>query len=374
MKIPLYRDQFFETEREILRYDEFCVHSFRYPTGVEALRFENGVGEMTMLPYQGQQIWDLSMFGRRQTMRTQFRAPVPNVEFLRTYGGFLLHCGLTAMGGPGPEDDHGLHGELPNAPYEEAWITGGEDEHGRYIGLAGRFEYTKGFGAHYLAIPEVRMYRRSGALRVRFDAQNLSRNPMEYMYLCHANFRPIDDSTLLYTTEHDAAHIRVRDNIPAHLKVSDEYRAFLQSLRNDPARHDVLDPSLPYDPEAVLFLDMRSDPDGWAHSLQRLPTGEADFISYRPAELDHAVRWISRTPDQDGLGLILPATAEPDGYTAEKAKGNVKTLPAGEHYRCDFFVGALTAPAAIRYAEHIDATLNGSSGTIDPVRLDAESH
>lgn len=372
MKLPLYRDQFVDSQREIIRDGEFCVYSFRYPTGVEALRFENSVGEMTVLPYQGQQIWDLAMFGRRQTMRSAFTAPIPNVEFLRTYGGFLLHCGFTAMGGPGPDDSHSLHGELPNARYDEAWLTGGDDEHGHYIGIAGRFEFVKAFGSHYRAVPELRMYTRSGAIRVLVDAQNLSHAPMEYMYLCHVNFRPVDNARLLYTTTHD--HIRVRDNIPAHLAVSDEYRAFLQSLRDDPAQHDLLDPALPYNPEAVLFLDMQSDSDGWAHSMHRLPTGEADFISYRPQELDHAVRWISRTTDQDGLGLILPATAEPDGYTAEKAKGNVKTLPAGEHYSCDFFAGALSAPAAIRYAERIEGTLAGREGSIDPVRLDAESH
>lgn len=374
MKLSLYHDQFVSEERELFRDEEFAVRSFTYATGVEALRIENSVGEMIVLPYQGQQIWDLSMFGRRQTMQTAFRAPVPNVEYLRTYGGFLLHCGFTAMGGPGPEDNHGLHGELPNARYEEAWITGGEDENGRYIGVAGRFEYTMGFGPHYLAVPEVRMYTRSGAIRVLFDAQNLSRTAMEYMYLCHVNFRPIDNATLLYTAEHDSDHIRVRDNIPAHLNVTDEYRAFLQSLRENPAQHDVLDPALPYNPEAVLFIDMRSDEEGWAHSMQRLPTGEADFISYRPSELDHAVRWISRTPDQNALGLVLPATAEPDGFTAEKAKGNVKTLPAGEHYSCDFFTGALSAPASMRYARHIDSVAEGTGGTIRPVLLDAESH
>jgi hypothetical protein len=120
---------------------------------------------------------------------------------------------------------------------------------------------------------------------------------------------------------------------------------------------------------------METDPSGWAHSLQRLPTGEGDFISYRPVELDHAVRWICRTPDQDGLGLVLPATAEPDGYTAEKAKGNVKILQPGETYRCDFFTGALSAPAAQEYAAHITKVMDGSAvARLDPVALDAQSH
>ena len=56
----------------------------------------------------------------------------------------------------------------------------------------------------------------------------------------------------------------------------------------------------------------------------------AIICAIRPAELPVGVRWICRTADQDALGMILPATAEPEGYHAEQAKGNIKTLPAGE--------------------------------------------
>ncbi len=58
------------------------------------------------------------------------------------------------------------------------------------------------------------------------------------------------------------------------------------------------------------------------------------------------MRWICRTPDQDALGFILPATAEPEGYSAEKAKGNVKILGPGAVWRCAFELGAVTAEEA----------------------------
>ena len=91
----------------------------------------------------------------------------------------------------------------------------------------------------------------------------------------------------------------------------------------------MLSPELSFDPEVVFYIDYETDGDGWAHSMQVHPDGAADYIRYRPDQLDHGVRWICRTPDQDALGLILPSTAEPEGYTAEKAKGNIKTLAAG---------------------------------------------
>lgn len=365
----------FETlERAILQNGEFMVSAFRYPSGVAALRMSNSAGEIIALPFQGQQIWDMRMFGRRQTMQSMFDQPYPNVPFLRTYGGFLLHCGFTAMGGPGATDTHDLHGELPNMQYDSASLVGDEDEHGVYIALTGSVEFAHAFGAWYRATPEIRMYPHSGVLRVRFAAQNLARTPMEYMYLCHVNFRPVDHGRLHYTAPCDTEHVRVRDNVPAHLNVTQEYRDFLADLAAHPEKHNVLHPDLPFDPEAVLFVDMQSDGAGFAHALQLHPTLDGDLISYRPGELDHAVRWICRTPNQAGLGLVLPATAEPDGYTAEKAKGNVKVLAAGDTYSCDFYTGAVSLPAATRVREHIEAVLGGSAPILDPVALDAESH
>ena len=94
----------------------------------------------------------------------------------------------------------------------------------------------------------------------------------------------------------------------------------------------------------VFFLSCLADADGWVRSLMVHPDGWASYIGYAAATFDHAVRWISRTPDQDCLGLILPATAEPDGYLAEKAKGNVKVLSAGQSVRFELEAGLL-APA-----------------------------
>jgi hypothetical protein len=75
--------------------------------------------------------------------------------------------------------------------------------------------------------------------------------------------------------------------------------------------------------------------------------------------LDKGVRWICRTPDQDALGMVLPATAEPEGYSAEKAKGHIKVIPAGGSYACDMEAGVLTVEetaAMVRQIEHIVAT------------------
>jgi len=142
--------------------------------------------------------------------------------------------------------------------------------------------------------------------------------------------------------------------VPANLTPPVGYREFLRELDADPARHLLLHPQLRFDPEAVFFLSCAADEAGWVRSLMVHPDGWASYIGYASANLDHAVRWISRTPDQDCLGLILPATAEPDGYLAEKKKGNVKILAAGQSVSFELEAGLLTPEQASIMEREID--------------------
>lgn len=85
----------------------------------------------------------------------------------------------------------------------------------------------------------------------------------------------------------------------------------------------------------------------------------ADVLSHRPDQLDHAVRWMTRTGDQDALGLLLPATAEVDGYSAEKAKGNLKLIPAQGRFRCNHEFGAFDRADAQALRAKIDGLMAG---------------
>lgn len=348
---------FSDAERVLLSLDGLAASIFRFPTGVPAVRLSNEVGEIVLLPYQGQQVWDAQFHGRRLTMRSMFDAPQPTTEYLRTYGGFLLHCGATVMGVPGPGENHLLHGELPNAPYQSASLLVGEDEEGVFLGLTGEYRHTVAFATNYIARPLVKLHIGSSRLSVSLTVENLKRTSMELMYLTHVNFRPVDDGLLVYSAPCTPEHVRVRGSIPSHIRPAPGYREFLQELERHPEQHNRLTAGLGFDPEVVFYIDYLSDAEGWAHSMQVHPDGSADFISHRPDQLGHGVRWISRTPDQDALGIILPATAEPEGYTAEKAKGNVLILPAGAVFRCDMLLGMLTAIEAAAMQAHIGSIL-----------------
>ena len=141
------------------------------------------------------------------------------------------------------------------------------------------------------------------------------------------------------------------------MRSTPEYLAYLQELQRNPEKHNVLRPDLAFDPEVVFTLDYVADGEGWAHTMQVHPDGNADYIRYRPTQLDKGVRWICRTPDQDALGMVLPATAEPEGYSAEKAKGNVKIIPGGGVFSCEMEAGVLSGDEAQQMAAKINEIL-----------------
>ena len=335
--------QFRSKEMPLVEAGDLTASGFLFDTGVEALRLKNEVGELVLLPFQGQQVWSATFHGRNLTMKSMFGAPRPTRTYLETYGGFNLHCGFTSMGVPAAGDTHPLHGELPNAPYAKAWVVTGEDTKGRYIGLGGEYTHTVAFSYNYLARPLVKLYAGSSVFTIEMEITNLKATPMEYLYMAHVNFRPVDNGRLVYSAQVTPQSVRVRRSIPSHVRPGPGFVEYLDELAQHPEKHHVLKPRMPFDPEIVFFIDYLADADGWAHSMQVHPDGSADYIRHRPAQLDKGVRWICRTPDQDALGIVLPSTAEPEGYSAEKAKGNVKVLPGGATFRCEFECGMLQA-------------------------------
>lgn len=358
-RVNLYPAFFGERERIVLQDGGLTASVWRYDGGSCGLKLKNELGEVVVLPFQGQQVWSANFEGRELTMRSMFTEPRATSEYLYNYGAFLLHCGITATGVPTAGDTHPLHGELPNAPYQRAWLLAGEDDKGRYLGVSGEYEHVMAFNHHYVARPCLSL--RSGAtlLEIDLSVTNRKRTEMERMYLAHINFRPVDYGRLVYSAPCTPEHARVRRSIPSHVQVKPGYRELLDDLQQHPEKHNVLTPDLVFDPEAVFSLDYRADAEGWAHTMQVHPDGRADYVAHRPAELDKGVRWICRTPDQDAIGIVLPATAEPEGYTAEKAKGNIKTLGPGETWSCRMVAGALAPEAAKQMAAHIAGILAG---------------
>ena len=352
--IDLNSVRYSSKEQSLVRAGDISVAAFRYRSGVAALRITNRVGEIVVLPFHGQQIWDASFHGRRLTMRSSFDEPVATGDYLGNYGAFLLHCGATAMGNPGPGDTHPLHGELPNATFQHARLVIGMADR-PYVEVSGTREHKVAFGANYTFTPSLRLYEATGRMELDVKIRNLRSKAMELMYLAHINFRPIDGAVIVDAIPDDAAAMRVRTHLPDIFTPDATYRDLLATISAKPGLHRQIVPGQRIDPELVIALDCVAGKDGWAHALQRFPDGSADFVSHRPSELDHAVRWMTRNGDEDALGLALPATAEADGRTAERAKGNVKSLAPNAEFGCSLAFGALTEPETAAMSAEIEA-------------------
>jgi hypothetical protein len=65
------RPEFFGgKERAFIEHGELSASLFRYDSGVEAVRIRNARGQIVVLPFHGQQIWDARFDERVLTMRS----------------------------------------------------------------------------------------------------------------------------------------------------------------------------------------------------------------------------------------------------------------------------------------------------------------
>lgn len=328
MKINLTREMFSDREYELVSHGDMRVYALRYPSGVEALRIENKRGYVIILPFKGQQIWKIHFDGKDLSMKTTVREPVMTSEFLKNYGGFLYHCGVGSFGAP--DAKHPQHGELPNAEYNSAYLLVGEEKGERYIALSGELEYDVAFTKKYCFSPECRVYENSAVMKVSVNLENKRCEPMEYMYLCHINFIPIDGANLVYSAPYDSEHIKVHKLINPALPM-EQATALLDYMnaieKNPELHHSVGDEGQIYDPEICFTLKYNSDDVSRAHTLQYKEGEGACYVSHPTDALPFGIRWISRTGTENAMGMVLPATGEHFGYEDSKAKGYIRILP-----------------------------------------------
>lgn len=346
MRIDLPKSVFHNDERSFLTSPGLSVSTFCFPTGVEALRVRTSRANIVVLPFFGQQIWSAELDGRDIGMKSMVHYPKRGASLLENLGGFFFHCGLTAIAAPAEGDNHPLHGELPCAEYDRAWleVTGNDGQ--LSLAIRGSVEYSKAFSNRYRFNSSIALKQNQASIDIDVEVNNLKTTPMDLCYLGHINFRPVNGSSLVYSAPYDATSVKVRNAIPSHLTPSNEYRQLLADLEKDPARHHAITDTLNYDPEIVFKIDYLADDDGWAHGLQRHSDGTADWVAHRPDQFPYAFRWFSRTPDQDCLAITEPATCGIDGYSREKQLGRMPTLGGHETWSARMRVGCLTCEEA----------------------------
>ncbi len=351
---------FGEKERVVAVHGAMRAVTFRYSTGTCALRVENERGYFTVLPFWGHQIWRASFDGIDLTMKTGLEEPTEVPDFMDSYGCFMMHSGLCGVGGPGPEDNHGTHGDLPTAPFDEPRIECGEDADGRYMIVLGTYHHFRTFTVDYKFTSGYKLYENGTLIHLTVHVENLRTNPMEYAYLCHINFRPFEGAKLLCTAPCDEKHIRVHKNIPASMpeKEAKALKAYMDAMQKTPGVHTTVDrESQIYDPEIVSTLFYKADEEGYAHTMQYCPDGYACYVKHPVEPLNNSLRWIARTGDEDAMGMVLPASAEHKGYSHAKREGQIRTIAGKGTLEFTISFGLLVPVEAEKISEKIEKVL-----------------
>jgi hypothetical protein len=349
-EITLQRHFFSDTPRRFAHFAGMTAELFRYESGIEAIRLANRRGHLVVLPYFGQMVWDAVFDGVDLSMQDMFSMPRPADVIVGTYGCFAFHSGLLRNGCPSPEDDHPLHGEMPCAPMDGAGLSFGCDEAGPWLAITGTREYVMGFGAHYRARPSVTLRPDQALFDIAMAVDNLSGEAMDLMYMCHVNFAFVEGGRIVQPAAFSPADTVVRTAIPGHVRPTEDYRALIGQLAANPSVMEVLTEPKRYNPEQVFYIrNLKADALGDTRLLLRRPQGDAFSIAYNLADFPHTVRWVLVNSDQKVAAFALPATCEPEGYLAEKAKGYVRSLAGGAtasfHVRLGYLDGSETLEA-----------------------------
>jgi hypothetical protein len=322
--IELQRDFFKENSRVIFRNNAFTVSVFRYSSGVEAIELTNPRGKMVVLPYMGQMVWDLKFDGVDLKMKNMFSEPKRADEIIDTYGCFAFHSGLISGGCPEPEDEHGLHGEMPCAEMGKAWLEITNES----IRVCGETEYIKGFGHHYLACPSVEMFSRQTFIKLNMTVKNLSGMEMPLQYMCHTNYAYLENAVMKQNFPESI--FTLRKSIPNHVKPTEKWMDYNKKLLSGEETLTVLNQSDLYDPEIVFFADELDRYQEEAEFEMVSPDGVTFFTKFPTAELNYATRWLLHNSDQQVGAFVLPATCRPEGFLAAKRAGTLIKLRTGE--------------------------------------------
>lgn len=347
MKINLAKNLFTKEKVLLAEHGSFKITKFAYASGVEALEVENSKCSFIFTPFKGQQIWHFVAGGKELSMDVTTKEPTDSVMFLENYGGFLYHCGVNSFGVP--DKDHPHHGEIPNAFYDEAYVDVSEDEKGMYIVLGGTLNAPE---RNYNFSPSIKLYDNTSMFEVNISIENTSSAPLEYMYLCHLNFRPFNGSEIITSAKYDKEHIKLYRG-----EGSKELVAYFDELEKDlTIMNKVGNDKEVYDPEICFAIQYEADEDGYGHTMQMMDDG-ACYVKHPTDILSNGVRWISRTDSTDALGMVLPATAEHVGYYNAKEKGQLKIIEANKTLGFTFYTGYVEKEEATKVKEKIKAIL-----------------
>ncbi|MBK1877423.1 aldose 1-epimerase family protein [Pelagicoccus mobilis] len=338
--------------------------------GVQVVEIDNGKLSFVVLPTRGMGIWK----GNCGDVRLGWDSPVKNpvhpsyvnsqenggIGWLRGFNEWIVRCGLSSMGAPGPDmivDNNGnaleaflpLHGNIANLPAHTLSLEITDSE----IILRGEVDETMLFGPALRLQTEIRTAFGSGALEIVDTVTNLGNNPTEHELLYHVNY----GSPLL----EEGASFQA---------------PFKQTAPRDPRAAEGVENYNQYDAPSPGFVEQAyffelAGKRGSRESLAMLKNGKGDHASllrFSLKDFPCFTLWKNTGGSADGYVTGLePSTAYPNTRNFERTKGRVLELAGGESRTTKLVVESLDTKKAIATAEkEIKALQKTAKGTVHP--------
>ena len=320
---------------------------------VRAAQLRTGGGlEVTVVLDRGMDIASAYHNGRALGWRSTTGDVAPQYyeaegfRWLRSYfGGLMTTCGLTRVGGPGPESalkGDGLHGRISNIPARNIQVFQGWEDNVYVMRITGTMRETSVFGENLTLTRTISALLGESRFRVHDVVVNegFKKTGLMLLYHCNIGWPALDAGSRIIAP---SARVAPRD----------------EEARNGLEQWHLMDAPTHNYREKCYYHDMRPDRRGMvtvAMVNDRFPKdGFGAYVSYFKQELPRFVQW-KQMGEQDYVCGFEPCNCTVEGRENDEERGLLQYLKAGERREYHLEFGAITSQDAVTRLE--DAVKN----------------
>lgn len=253
-------------------------------------------------------------------------------RWLRSYfGGLLTTCGLTRVGGPGPESalkGDGLHGRISHTPARNLQVRQGWEGDQYIMCISGTMRETSVFGENLTLSRTVSAVMGESRFRIHDIVANEGFNKTGFMILYHCNigWPALDAGSRMLAP---SAKVAPRD----------------PEAKNGLDRWYIMDEPIHQYKEKCYYHDMQPDKNGnvtVAMVNNGFPkNGFGVYVTYSKRELPRFVQW-KQMGEQDYVCGFEPCNCTVEGREKDEALGLLNFLQPGERREFHLEFGVIT--------------------------------
>jgi len=316
--------------------------------GVRAAILRTGAGlEVTVLLDRGMDIASAHHNGRAMGWRSTTGSVAPQYyepegfRWLRSYfGGLMTTCGLSRVGGPGPDSalkGDGLHGRISHIPARDIQVSQGWEGSIYKMSITGTMRETSVFGENLTLTRTISASLGDEEFQIHDVVANegFKKTGLMLLYHCNIGWPALDAGSRILAP---SAKVAPRDAEAADGK----------------ERWHLMDAPIHNYREKCYYHDMAPDRNGKvtvAMINNGFPrNGFGVYVSYSKKELPRFMQW-KQMGEQDYVCGFEPCICTLEGREREEEMGLLNYLKAGERREFHLEFGAITTNDALKALE-----------------------